>query len=88
MPRADQVMAGSNVLSCMVHRDGNMPRLSWKIMKAGEKIKGKGIETGMFKISLADKGAKLFLSLSNQAETNRDVNSHFVVAVNSKFLHY
>ena len=54
---------GSNVLSCMVHRDSNMPRLSWKIMKAGEKIKGRGIENGMFKISLAEKGEKMFLSL-------------------------
>ena len=67
-----------------------MPRLSWKIVKAGEKIKGKNIENGMFKISLALKGEKLFLSLQGHDEigklTNRDVNSHFVIAVNKKKL--
>ena len=47
----------------MVHKDSNLPRMSWKMTKPGDKIKGRQVDSGIYKISLAEKGAKMFLSL-------------------------
>ena len=63
MPRADQLFEDdSQWLNCMVHKDPNMPNLTWKLVARGMKMGG-DLNEGTYKMKLHLKGRMLFMGL-------------------------